>query len=89
MAWFNRLSPSKDVAKQRLKLVLIHDRNDLSPALMQVIRRDIVQAISKYVEIDTNSLEVDLTRVKGDEGDFVSALVASIPITGVKNMSYR
>ncbi len=88
MAWFNR-SSSKDVAKQRLKLVLIHDRNELSPGLVQAIRREIVQVLSKYVDIDMGALEVDLTRVKDDDGSFASALVANIPITGVKDMRYR
>ncbi len=88
MAWFNR-SSSKDVAKQRLKLVLIHDRNELSPGLVQAIRREIVQVLNKYVEIDMSALEVDLTRIKDDDGSFASALVANIPITGVKDMRYR
>ena len=89
MAWFGRSSSSKDVAKQRLKLVLIHDRNDLSPTLVQAIRRDLVQALSKYVEIDMSALEVDLTRITDDDGCCASALVANIPITGVKDMRYR
>ena len=88
MGWFNR-SSSKDVAKQRLKLVLIHDRNELSPTLVQAIRREIVEVLNKYVDIDMGALEVDLTRVKDDDGSFASALVANIPITGVKNMKYR
>ncbi len=48
-----------------------------------------MQVLNKYVEIDMSALEVDLTRIKDDDGSFASALVANIPITGVKDMRYR
>lgn len=77
---------SKNVAKERLKLVLVHDRSDLSPKLLDMIKSDITRIISEYVEIDEEGLDIKLTRMKKD-GDVspVSALVANIPIVKVKN----
>lgn len=70
---------SKNVAKERLRLVLVHDRANISPQVMQAIRREIIQVISKYLEIDENHMEVDLTNC-----DDAVALTASIPVRKVK-----
>lgn len=70
---------SKNVAKQRLRLVLVHDRVDVSEKMMQSLREDLIEVIGKYMEIDQAALEVSLT--KEDEG---VALVANIPILNVK-----
>lgn len=77
---------SKNVAKERLKLVLVHDRSDLSPKLLDMIKSDITRIISEYVDIDEEGLDIKLTRMKKD-GDIspVSALVANIPIIKVKD----
>lgn len=76
---------SKNVAKERLKLVLVHDRSDLSPQLLEDIRKDIMDVISKYVEIDEGELDIKLTKMKKDgENSPTSALVANIPINKVK-----
>ncbi len=77
---------SKNVAKERLKLVLVHDRADLSPQLLEMMKGDIIRTISKYAEIDNEGLDIKLTRMKrdGDESP-VSALVANIPIIKVKD----
>ena len=76
---------SKNVAKERLKLVLVHDRSDLSPQLLEDIRNDIMDVISKYVEIDEGELDIKLTKMKKDgENSPTSALVANIPINKVK-----
>lgn len=76
---------SKNVAKERLKLVLVHDRADLSPKFLDMIKGDIIRVISEYAEIDETGLDIKLTRMKRD-GDTspVSALVANIPIIKVK-----
>lgn len=73
---------SKNIAKERLKLVLLHDRADFSPALVNKIKDEIVQVLSKYLDIDMSCMDVELTRL-GSENN-VSALVANIPIRGVK-----
>lgn len=76
---------SKNVAKERLKLVLVHDRSDLSPRFLEMIKTDIVKVISKYAEIDESEIEIKLTRMKKEgQNSPVSALVANIPIIHVK-----
>ena len=71
--------PSKSVAKERLQLVLIHDRSDLSPDVMENLRRDLIGVISNYMEVDTANIEMDFDK----EGSQV-ALVANIPVTKMK-----
>ncbi|WP_055668334.1 cell division topological specificity factor MinE [Desnuesiella massiliensis] len=82
---FSNRSSSKEVAKDRLKLILIHDRGDLSPQLLEMIKSEILGVISKYVEIDSSDVEIALTRTDSTEGNS-PALVANIPI---KNMRAR
>lgn len=78
-------SNSKDIAKERLKLVLIHDRANVSPQFLEMIKGEIIGVISDYMEIDENGLEITLTRTKRDVDDTsVPALVANIPIKKMK-----
>ncbi|MEZ0536098.1 cell division topological specificity factor MinE [Caldicellulosiruptoraceae bacterium PP1] len=87
--FFNRFfskQNSKDIAKERLKLVLIHDRANVSPELLEMIKNEILKAIQKYIIIDENLLEIQITRTQSEEkGDLVPALVANIPIKSLKN----
>ena len=53
---------SKDVAMDRLKLLLISDRTDCSADMLEMIKNDIIQVISKYMEIDTEGLVIQITR---------------------------
>ena len=76
---FNK-EPSGQIARDRLKLVLIHDRANVSPEILDNIRRDIIAVISKYVEIDPKGMEFSLD----DDNDSV-ALVANIPVTRLKH----
>lgn len=77
---------SKNVAKDRLKLVLVHDRSDLSPRFLEMIKSDVIRVISEYVEVDEESLDIKLTRMKRtNERAPISALVANIPIIKVKD----
>lgn len=71
--------PSKEVAKDRLKLILIHDRSSFSPELLDMIKGEILNVISRYVEIDSSEVEIALTRTDEEEGNS-PALVANIPI---------
>jgi cell division topological specificity factor MinE len=66
---------SKEDAKNRLKLVLMHDRSQLSPAQMEQMRDEIVEVISRYVEIDRDALDLCLEAETN-----TIALVANIPI---------
>lgn len=74
---------SKDIAKKRLQLVLIHDKTDISPQIAQKIKNDMIACISRYIDIDESALEIELTRL-GEPGRAKAALVANIPILGVK-----
>ena len=81
-----RPEKSKNVAKERLKLVLVHDRADLSPKFLDMIKSDIIRVISEYADIDEDGLDVKLTRMKKDgDNSTTSALVANIPIKNIKN----
>lgn len=82
---FKKQEKSKNVAKERLKLVLVHDRADLSPKLLEMMKGDIIRVISEYCEIDSDEIDIKLTRMKKDgDASPVSALVANIPIIKVK-----
>jgi len=74
---------SKDIASDRLKLILIHDRADFSPEFLEMIKSDILKVISKYAEIETGEIEVRLTTTEEYEGS-APALIASIPIKKIK-----
>jgi len=81
---------SKDAAKERLQLVLIHDRAGVSPELLDMIKGEILQAIAKYIEIDKDEFDIQLTRTKSEDGErVVPALVANIPISKMKNTSAK
>ncbi|MZP30142.1 cell division topological specificity factor MinE [Heliobacterium undosum] len=70
---------SKNIAKERLRLVLVHDRSSVSPEIMEALKEDLIKVISSYLEIDERSLEVNLNN---DEASV--ALVANIPVLGLK-----
>jgi cell division topological specificity factor len=80
---FSQRASSKDVAKERLKLILIHDRSNVSPELLESIKEDILKVLSKYVEIDDGEIDVKMTKMEQLEGDS-PALIASIPIKRMK-----
>lgn len=69
---------AKDVAKNRLRFVLMHDRADISAPMMDQIRTEILGVLSKYVDIDEQALDVSVERVDGGV-----VLAASIPILRV------
>ena len=77
----NESKTSKSVAKERLKLVLVHDRVDCSPKLLDLIKTDILKVIANYAEIEEDGLEIKMSKSRGDNDDMpVSALVANIPL---------
>ena len=60
---------SKNVAKERLKLVLVHDRVDCSPQLLNMIKDDILKVISNYAEIEEDGLEIKMSKTRSENGD--------------------
>ncbi|SHG88311.1 cell division topological specificity factor MinE [Tepidibacter thalassicus] len=81
----NESKTSKNVAKERLKLVLVHDRVDCSAKFLDMIKGDIIKVISEYIEIDENGLEIKMAKSRNENKDApVSALVANIPIKKLK-----
>lgn len=75
----NNNEPSKDTAKERLRLVLVQDRAMLSPGLLESLKEDLIEVLQKYMDIDEEHLEVNL-----DNSDESVALVANIPVRSVK-----
>ena len=72
---FNSDDNSKDLAKERLRLILVHDRIGVSPEIIGEMKEEIIEVISKHLEIEEQELEMDLSRE-----DNSMALVANIPI---------
>ena len=76
---------SGNIAKDRLKLLLVSDRANCSPETMEMIKNDIIAVISKYMEIDTQGLDIQITQTESDGGNGnVPALYANIPIKEVR-----
>lgn len=72
---------SGNVAKDRLKLLLVSDRANCSPDIMEMIKNDIIKVISKYMEIDVEGLDIQITQTDSDTNNgTVPALFANIPI---------
>ena len=69
-----RQPASASTARDRLQLVLAHDRSDLSPELLDQMRREIFEVVAKYVDIDLEEGDVSL-----ETEDRVTALVANLP----------
>ena len=79
-SFFKKKSGSKDTAKDRLKLILMHDRGDVPPELLENIKNDILEVLRKYVEIDIDQeLDLQITQTDSEFGS-VPALVGNIPI---------
>ncbi len=70
--------PSADTAKERLRLVLMTDHLALGPEIVEAMKRDLVDVISRHVEVDREHIEVTFERQ-----DRVIALLANVPILSV------
>ena len=77
---------SGNVAKDRLKLVLVSDRANCSSEMMEMMKNDIIEVISRYMDIDAEALDVKITETESDSNNgTVPALVANIPIRDMKH----
>ncbi len=82
---FNKKKTSGDYAKDRLKLLLVSDRANCSPDVMEQIKNDIIEVISRYMEIDASGLDIQITQTESEGGNgTVPALYANIPIRDLK-----
>jgi cell division topological specificity factor len=83
MSFLNRVfggePQSADKAKERLQLVLIHDRAGLSPGKLDALKDELIQVISRHIDIDVDSVEIALTNERKQQ-----RLVANIPLVNPK-----
>lgn len=70
---------SRVKAKNRLQIVIMHDRTDISPELLDNLRSEIIDVLTKYLEIDTQKIEINL-----DHDEHEVALVANVPVVRIK-----
>ena len=88
LADFFKKKNSGDVAKDRLKFVLVSDRANCSPEVMEKIKNDIINVISKYMEIDAEGLDIQITQTESENNNgTVPALYANIPIKELHHSS--
>ena len=82
---WNRKS-SKDFAKDRLKLLLVSDRAGCSSEVMELMKNDIISVISKYMEIDEEELDIQITKTESeDHRGMITVMVSNIPIRDSKH----
>ena len=77
---------SKDAAKERLHLVLMQDRANVSADFLDLMKQEIIDVIKKYIDIDESAIDVKLTnKDNGDGTNGAPALYANIPILNIKD----
>lgn len=77
---------SKDTAKERLHLVLMQDRANVSADFLEMMKQEIIDVIKKYINVDESEIDVRLTNKTNEDGTSgAPALYANIPIVSIKN----
>ncbi|HHV72774.1 MAG TPA: cell division topological specificity factor MinE [Clostridia bacterium] len=79
--FFKKDKQSKDLAKERLQLVLIHDRINLPPYLLEQMKEELIGVIKRFTEIDEEALDIGI-----ESSDRTVTLVANIPLKGEKKV---
>ena len=80
------LKSSKDAAKERLHLVLMQDRANVSADFLDLMKQEIIEVIKKYIDIDESAMDVRLTNKENNDGtNGAPALYANIPIVNIKD----
>ena len=80
---FSQEPSSADKAKERLRLVLINDRTDLSSAALESLKDDLLEVLSWYIQIDPKSIKINITQEGRQQ-----RLIADIPIAGPVSRKY-
>jgi cell division topological specificity factor len=78
MDWLFGRKKSANSAKERLQLVLIHDRTDLSPAELESLKDDLIETISRHIDIDPSAVTISVAHDGRSQ-----RLVANIPLRGI------
>jgi cell division topological specificity factor len=81
MSLFDRLRGKKrsaQSAKERLQLVLVHDRTDITPAVLEALKNELLEVISRHVEIDPDAVHIDL-----EQDGRAQRLTADIPLRSI------
>ena len=82
----NMATNSKDAAKERLHLVLMQDRANVSADFLELMKQEIIDVIKKYIDVDESAIDVRLTNKENSDGtNGAPALYANIPILNIKN----
>jgi cell division topological specificity factor len=80
---FSQEPSSAEKARERLRLVLINDRTDLSSTALESLKDDLLDVLSKYIQIDPTSVKIDITKEGRQQ-----RLIADIPIAGPVSRKY-
>jgi cell division topological specificity factor len=80
---FSKEPSSAEKAKDRLRLVLINDRTDLTASTLELMKDELLEVLSRYIEIDPQSMQINITQ-EGRE----QRLIADIPISGPVSRKY-
>lgn len=80
MSWFYK-KHTDEIAKERLKLILVQDRSLLSPSVLNELKEDILKVINKYVEVGESDISIDIRREAHK-----TILEAVVPVKGVKKL---
>ena len=89
MKYKRKKKSTSSIAKERLKLVLSHDRAGTSPSsdIMKMMKRDIIKVISKYFEVQEEAFDVEIKNTgQPGSGSEITQLTANIPIRRIKNI---
>ena len=81
-----KIKESSDTAKERLHLVLMQDRANVSADFLELMKQEIIEVIKKYIDVDEKEIDVHLTNKANEDGTVgAPALYANIPIVTIKN----